>query len=279
MIIEFVKLIIYAIGIVLIAKYILVKVLRNLAETIGLSPKMVGNIAGVATSVPELLTVCFSASTGLLQTSIFNILSSNIINLVQYIASIFFSKNQNILKNKGIQICLVLVMATIVIPIAMEIFSIPINLYMVPVFLIAFILFYKINAKTHHQYLQKNDKKLEEKIEQEEVKVRGQIGTITKYAIYLLITSVTLYIVGNELSIVLNNLGIVFAIPESILGMILGFITSIPELMTFFEAQKHYQQEEKELGVIEASNNLFISNLLNLFIIQSVGIVIYSIFS
>ena len=88
-----------------------------------------------------------------------------------------------------------------------------------------------------------------------------------------------MYIVGNELSVVLNNLGMVFSIPESILGILLGFITSIPELMTFFEAQKHYQQEEKELGVIEASNNLFISNLLNLFIIQSVGIVIYSIFS
>lgn len=279
MIVELAKLILYAILIVIIAKYILVKILRNLAEIIGLSPKTVGNIAGIATSVPELLTVCFSASSGLLQASVFNIISSNIINFVQYIASIFFSKNQKVLKNKGIQICLLLVMATIVIPIVIEIFSIPMNLYIVPIFLIVFIIFYRINVKMHYQYLQKDDKKLEEKIIKEEVQVRKRGWTITKYSIYLLITSVTLYIVGNELSVVLNNLGMVFSIPESILGILLGFITSIPELMTFFEAQKHYQQEEKELGVIEASNNLFISNLLNLFIIQSVGIVIYSIFS
>lgn len=279
MIIELAKLMIYAILIVIIAKYILVKILRKLAETIGLSPKTVGNIAGIATSVPELLTVCFSASTGLLQTSIFNILSSNIINFLQYIASIFLNKNQKILKNKGIQVCLILVIATIIIPIIIEIFAIPSNLYMVFIFLALFIIFYLINVKMHQQYLQKDDKKIEEKMIKQEIKVRNSIYIIIKYCIYLCITSVTLYIVGNELSIALNNLGMVFSIPESILGILLGVITSIPELMTFFEAQKHYQQEEKELGVIEASNNLLISNLLNLFIIQSVGIVIYSIFS
>ena len=39
--------------IVLISKDILVKTLRNLAENLNLKPKTVGDIAGVATSVPE----------------------------------------------------------------------------------------------------------------------------------------------------------------------------------------------------------------------------------
>lgn len=72
-----------------------------------------------------------------------------------------------------------------------------------------------------------------------------------------------------------------------------GVITSIPELITFFEAQKHYTKlnksiEEKEnekastninsndiLGVVEASNNLVTSNTVNLFIIQTIGILLY----
>ena len=64
-----------------------------------------------------------------------------------------------------------------------------------------------------------------------------------------------------------------------ILNLFLGFVTSIPELITFFEAQKHHKNSQNDmLGVIEATNNLLMSNVMNLFIIQSVGITIYSLF-
>ena len=59
----------------------LVPVLRKISIALKLSPKASGNIAGFATSVPELLTVSFSAASGLIGTSVYNILSSNIINL------------------------------------------------------------------------------------------------------------------------------------------------------------------------------------------------------
>ena len=58
----------------------------------------------------------------------------------------------------------------------------------------------------------------------------------------------------------------------------MGIITSIPELITFFEAQKEYnRKEDKELGVIEATNNLLTSNILNLFVIQTISIMIFII--
>lgn len=66
--------------------------------------------------------------------------------------------------------------------------------------------------------------------------------------------------------------------PEYIIGIILGFGTSIPELITFFEAQRgEKNKEEEKLGVIEATNNLLMSNMFNLFIIQAVGIFLISI--
>lgn len=280
MLIEIIKFLIYSFLIVIIAKYILVKLLRKLAEALDLSAKAVGNIAGIATSIPELLTVSFSAFAGLIETSSYNIISSNIINFFQYIVSIFISKNQKQIKNKAIFIDLILVIITILLPIIILFMEIEASISIVPIFILLFLLFYFINNNAHKLYLKKEDKKIEEEIEKEKKWIKGKTKIIIKYSFYLLITSASLYIIGNYLSITLKNLSTFFKIPEIILGIALGFITSLPELITFFESQKHHNKKENEqLGVIEASNNLLTSNVLNLFFIQSVGIIVYSIFN
>ncbi|MCI8486588.1 MAG: hypothetical protein HFJ20_05880 [Clostridia bacterium] len=277
--IEILKFIIYSLLIVVISKYILVKLLRKLAESLELSPKAVGNIAGVATSVPEFLTVSFSAFAGFIGTSAYNILSSNVINLLQYIFSIYLNKNQKSIQNKAIKIDLVMVAITIIIPILMLVTKLEFNISIVPIFILLFIFFYYINSNVHKLYLKKQDTKLSEEIIEESKKIRGRKTVVTKYIIYLLVTAIGLYIVGNSLSNVLTNLCNTFNIPEIFLGVALGFITSLPELITFFESQKHYKNENSnELGVIEATNNLLTSNILNLFVIQTIGIIIYTIF-
>lgn len=277
MVIEILKFIIFSILIVLISKYVLVKVLRKLAESLNLSAKAVGNIAGVATSVPELLTVSFSAFAGLGATSIYNIISSNVINLLQYSAAILLNKNQRQLKNKGIKIQLVLVLITILIPILMIVSKIEFNINFVPIFVLLFILFYYINSNAHKLYLKKQDEKIYIKIEKEKKWVIGKAGIIAKYSIYLLIASIALYLIGNALSSVLESLAQIFNIPEFVIGVALGFITSIPELITFFESQRHHKKSEEQEGVVEATNNLFASNVLNLFVIQTVGIIIINL--
>lgn len=278
MVVELFEFLIYSFLIVIISKYILVSLLRMLAESLDLSSKTVGNIAGAATSVPELLTVCFSTSKGLVGTSIYNIISSNVINLIQYIFSIYISKNQKIIKNKAVKTDLIIVLLTIFIPILMIIFNIEFTPSIIPIFILLLSLFYFINHNVHNLYLKKQDEKLEEEIETEKKWVRGKIKITIKYSIYLIITTVSLYIIGNSLSVSLENLAKYFNISEIILGIALGFITSIPELITFFESQKHHK-EKGELGVIEATNNLLTSNLSNLFIIQSIGIIIYVVFA
>ena len=278
MFIEIIKLFIYSLLIVTISKYILVKLLRKLAESLDLSAKMVGNISGVATSVPELLTVCFSASTGLVGTSIFNIITSNIINFLQYIISIYTNKNQKLLHNRAITTDIILVLITIIIPLIMLFTKIEFSISIVPIFILLFLLFYFINYNVHNLYLKKQDKKINEEIEKEKKWVRGKTKITIIYSFYLIITSISLYIIGNALSTSLENLTNYFKISEIILGITLGIITSIPELITFYESQKHHNKQE-ELGVIEATNNLLTSNILNLFIIQSVGIIIYTITS
>lgn len=276
MIFEIIKFLIYSLLIVIISKYVLVKLLRRLAEAINLSAKAVGNVAGIATSIPELLTVSFSAFAGLISTSIFNIISSNVINFIQYIFSIIISKNHKIIRNKAIKIDLILVLFTILLPMVMLALNIEAKVIIIPIYIFLFILLYIININAHKLYLKEQDKQLEDEIKKESKWIKGKVKIIFKYSIYLIFTSVALYIIGNALSTCLENLANLFNISELILGIALGFVTSLPELITFFEAQKHHNKKSnEELGVAEATNNLLTSNILNLFVIQSIGIIIY----
>lgn len=277
MLIEIIKFIILSGSIVVISKYILVKLLRKLAETLNLSAKTIGNITGIATSVPEFLTVTFAAFAGLSGASIYNIISSNVINLIQYSAAVVLNKNQKELNNKGIKIQLILVLATIVIPILMIISKIEFNINFTLVFILLFILFYYINSNVHKLYLKKQDEQIYKEIEKEKKWHKGKINVIIKNFVALILTSILLYLIGNYLSTVLENLKVALGIPEVIIGIALGFITSLPELITFFESQKHYKKENAKEGVVEATNNLLTSNMLNLFIIQTIGIIIINL--
>ena len=65
LLIEVIKFIVYSSLIVIISKFILVEVIRGLANTLKIKPKIVGDITGISTSVPELLTITTSSLKGL----------------------------------------------------------------------------------------------------------------------------------------------------------------------------------------------------------------------
>lgn len=275
MLIEIIKFIFYSGLIVLISKYILVTTLRKLAESLDLKAKTVGDVAGYATSVPEFLTITTSSLRGLEGASIYNILSSNVINLIQYLGTIILNKNGGKLRNKAIEIDLILVFITIIIPIILLKFDIELNFFIVSVFIILYVLFKFLNNNAHKLYLQKEDRELNLEIEKEKKWEKGNKRKIIKYFMYLLVTGVLLFIIGELLGNTLENLCKLFNVSEVIVGILLGLMTSLPELITFFEAQKHHKGDSNDmLGVVEATNNLLTSNILNLFVIQSVGILI-----
>lgn len=277
---EIIKFLAYSALIIFISKYILVTTLRKLAENLNLKPQTVGDIAGYATSVPELLTIGTSSIRGLMGASIYNILSSNVINLIQYLAAIYLNKNQKAFQNKAIQLDLVLVLMTIIIPLFLMKMNIEINVAIVPIFVILYILFRFLNNNAHKLYLTKEDEKLRKDIEEEE---KAEIGNTRKTLLYtfcLILTGILLFVIGDALGNTLESLANGFGVSQAIIGILLGFATSIPELITFFEAQKHYkkQNQDKMLGVVEATNNLLTSNILNLFAIQTIGVILYQIF-
>lgn len=274
MLIEIGKFLIYSILIVVISKFILVKALRKLAENLELKSRTIGNIAGIATSIPEFLTVTVSSFRGLMGTSLYNIISSNVINFIQYSISLIINKNNQAIKNKGIIIQNVLVILTIIFPIILLKLENTFNIVIVCILVFMYILFYWISKKIHEKYLKYEDIKIAEIIK-EDGERKNRKSFI--YVGYILTAGILLYFIGDALGNVLENLSNYFGIAEWVLGILLGFITSIPELVTFFESQNYYKKEEDQnlLGVIEATNNLLTSNMLNLFIIQAIGICIY----
>ena len=275
MFIEIIKFIVYSGLIVLISKYILVTTLRKLAEALNLKPKTVGDVSGYATSVPELLTITTSSLRGLTGASVYNILSSNVINLIQYLGAILLNKNISKLRNKAILTDLILVFLTIIIPIIFLKFNIELKLAVVPLFIILYILFRFLNNHVHKLYLKSEDAELEEEIEEEKLEQKKNSKNVIIYVLVLIITGILLFVVGELLGDTLENLCNLFGVSEVIVGILLGFVTSLPELITFFEAQRHYKKiDDDMLGVVEATNNLLTSNILNLFAIQTIGIIL-----
>ena len=274
MIITFLKFIICSILIVIISKNILATTLRKLAQSLNLKSKTVGNIAGIATSVPELLSLGIAGFTGLIDTGIFNMLSSNVINVLEYFLTVKINGNIKKMKNKVIIIELIIVLITIIIPVVIYVKDIALNFMMIIIFLLLFCIFSIIDSKIHKKYLRK-----ENEIEKEQGAEEKNKKQILKYIIILIGATILIFITGNILSDSLETLCNNFGVSQIIIGILLGIITSAPEFITFNEAQKYHKQGSKEQlnGVIEATNNLISSNMLNLFVIQSVGILIYLI--
>ena len=275
LILNLTEFIIYSILIVFVTKNFLIKVLRQLASALDLDSKTVGDISGVATSMPEVISVFFTSLQGMFATGIFNILSSNTINFIQYIISIYKNRNLKTLQNDALKSDIVMVIITILIPLVIIIFNIEVNIGFVPIFIMLFILFYIINTNTHKLYLPDIKTKEMKEFEKEKKWVKGKKKVVIKNIVYLIIIGIILFTIGELLGDVVRKLSVMFNIPESIIGIALGFITSLPELITFIESQRNSKGEDNNVsGVIEATNNLLTSNIINLFVVLTIGIVV-----
>lgn len=151
--------------------------------------------------------------------------------------------------------------------------KIELSINIVPIFIILYVFFRFLNNNAHRQYLSAN----EQKVEREDRATKRNYGQIAKNSLILVMAGILLFIDSELLGNTLENLCKLFNVPEIIVGILLGFITSIPELITFFESQRHHKKiEDNMMGVVEATNNLLTSNTINLFVVQTIAIIVTS---
>ena len=178
------------------------------------------------------------------------------------------------LKNKAITTSLVIVGITIIVPLLFILTKRNIDLTLVPFLVITYIICLMLDNSMHKLYLKKEDKKIERTIEND-IKKERQKHKAFLYSIVLLLTVLSLFIIGNMLGNTLENLCKKLNVSQIYIGIILGFFTSMPELITFLESQAHHKKKNNDnIGIIEATNNLLMSNTMNIFIIFTIGILI-----
>lgn len=287
MIFNFIVFIALVLAIVLVTRNMMITSIRKVAVYLRWNNKVVGQLLGYATSTPEFLNAFVAASIGMISTSIYNVISSNILNIVFVILATLIYKKRRALINKKFIIDYVVVLISVIIPIILMRFNVADKLTVIPIFLILYFSFLIISKK--RDYFEEEEEEIDDEkkiILREEKKAKlktRKLNKVRKQRVaiswgILFLSFILLFILGNMLSDILEILGNTFGVSELILGIVIGIATSLPELLSFMSSYHRHRRckvPEKDRGAVEVVSNLVTSNISNLCIIQTFAIIVF----
>ncbi len=236
-----------------------------ICQTLRFSSKTKGQIIGYATSLPEFVIIVASAFAGVFDAGFWNIASSNIINALLFFSAVIFYKQQSDLFNAVFIDEVIFALVSIAVPLLMLKMDVGMTSG-TAVFLI--LLFVSYRVIDHFVNL--------EKMEESDSSVVGPgiLKGVCALIAGVLIIVVSGWFLGESAKSLILETGT----SAWLVGWILGFITSIPELTSFFEIYR-LEKKKKRLHLIsdtqQALDALVASNTSNLGIILPVGMIIY----
>ncbi len=265
MIINFIFLAALAIATVLSVRYLLIKGIDNVCTYFNLSSKSKGQIIGYSTSVPEFTVVISSAFAGVFDAGLWNIVSSNIINWFLFTVAVLFYGQQKDILNKKFFDEIFFASVAVVIPLFLSLNRVGLN---VPVALGLILLFVVYKLIDHLV----NPKGVSVSVPESE-RPRIFLGILLLICGIILVVFCGMFL-GQISERLIHQLGT----PAWAIGWILGLVTSIPELASFFEIFRiHKKRGTLSLtdDMQEALDTLVASNLSNLGIILPVGLFVF----
>lgn len=256
-------------AIVLSVKFGLLRGIDHIANAMKWSAKARGQVTGYATSVPELVCLVSAGLAGVWEAGLWNIASSNIINAVLMSLAVIRYKQVGELFKVRFFDEIFFAAAAIFVPIALMRFDMDRNWILVPI-LLGFFVFYRVIDKLLNRP-EPREGTAEESI--------GSLplGLILGLSAIIAITVAGLFL-GDATAAVVEQMGI----RPAIAGWILGFVTSIPELVTFFAvyAVAHRDGNLHKLDdTQEALDNLTGSNMSNVGVVYPVGLLVFLLVS
>jgi Ca2+/Na+ antiporter len=259
------------VGIILVARFALYEPAQKLARAANFSRASTGQMLGYLTSAPELVATIFVAGTGLFAVVSYNILGSNIVNvLLAGIAALWFRQVRTF-AGRGFRFEQSLILLSIMIPIALLVTGQDSAIWS-GIALFAAYIGYLLVMRTRHQAVGPvEDEDASQPWQEDKPHVVLQI-------VILVAGLVGLYFLGDVLGDSIYELGTAFAVSTVILGGLTAVATSLPELTTFFASYAAHRRTRTD-GNAEVMHNLMASNVLNLLMIQAIGIVIFQIFA
>lgn len=254
--------------IILLVRYGLVVGIDHLAGALGWSPKTRGQATGFATSVPELVCLVAAALAGVWDVGLWNIAASNLINLGLMLAAAARYRQLRTLLDRRFRDEVAFALLAVVVPLGLMQAEMDTHWAVVPI-LLSFFVGYRLL-----------DVRLNRGAHEHPPSAEEQVGSLPFGLILgvtaLALIAVTGFFLGDSAEQVVNQLGM----PAALAGWILGVVTSLPEMVTFFAVYATAQRAGR-LGGLEDTqevlDNLTSSNMANVGLIYPTGLAIYLI--
>jgi len=276
---EIVEFVILTVLIVAVAKYLLYMPAKRIAERLKFSEHGAGQMLGYLTSAPELVASIAVASTGLMATVAYNILSSNVINvLLALSAAAWFGQTRRMFSARLWRENLIIAIS-IIVPILLLVTGQVESAWVIPVFIATYVVYLFVIKR-----ITADDAAPTEHIDPEGPEDAASVATqvhtgvrgyVTLQALLILVALASLYFLGTALGDTVYELGTTFGVPEIILGIVIGVVTSLPEWTTFFSSYAWHRKNGTNRANEEVMHNLLASNVSNLLLVQTIGLAVF----
>jgi Ca2+/Na+ antiporter len=251
--------------ILVVVKYGLITGLERVALALGWSAKARGQATGFATSAPELVVLTAAGLSGVWEAGLWNIASSNIINVTLMMVAVVRYGQVKELVNKRFIDEIAFAVAAIILPIALMNMGLDRELPLVPGLLVFFVIYRIVDRRFNPPAATTAPA-----IESVGNLPLGLIMTVTA----LVCVAVAGVFLGAATEDVVHEIGV----HPVAAGWILGFVTSLPEMVTFFAvygtAKREGRLDELE-DTQEVLDNLTASNMANVGIVFPIGLGAY----
>jgi hypothetical protein len=251
-----------AAAIILLVKYGLLRGIDNIASAMKWSAKARGQATGYATSVPELVCLVSTGLAGVWEAGLWNIASSNIINAGLMLLAVLKYRQFGELLNRRFFDEVGFAALAVAVPVALMSAGLDTQWYLIPI-LLGFFVVYRVVDK------------LVNPLNEAEGTAEEMVGSLP-FGFIIAITALVAIVVagfflGSATAEVVEQIGV----RPAIAGWILGLVTSLPEMISFFAIYATASKEGKLENLSdtqEALDNLTGSNMANVGVVYPVGL-------
>ena len=229
------------------------------------SAKTRGQVTGYATSVPEFVCLVAAGLAGVWTAGLWNIASSNIINAVLMLLALLFYRQFGELFHRRFVDELGFAALAVAVPLVLMQVGMDTQWYLVPILLGFFAVYHFVDRRVNRG--DENDESSQEAV--------GSLpfGLILGLVALMAIAIAGMFL-GGATADVVEQLGV----HPAVAGWILGVVTSLPEMVTFFAVYAASSREGRlqELNdTQEALDNLAGSNMANVGIVYPIGLLAF----
>jgi len=263
-----------ALLVVAVTRYLLLAGLQEVARAYSVPKKVQGQLLGYATSAPELVGTAATAARGLLGAGLWNIAASNIINCFLFLSAALYYRRGRTLLQRAFISELSFTAAAVAVPLVLAGNDGWARAPWMAGLLLGFFALYLIADRMISAKLggpQQASVDVEEDKGDPSVPKRGLLG------LALLLGGVLgIILIGKGLGEVAEVIVVGLDVPQVAVGWILGVVTSLPEMTTFFAVFAAARGDASGHAACQLSlDNLAASNMSNLGLVYPIGILVF----